>query len=108
MGVINGLLPCGLVYIALTGALVYDTPQKSLIYMVIFGLGTCPVMIGCYLFPQLNLGRKIAFFNKLLPIALFIMGVWILSRGLGLGIPYLSPDDTLLRINQVEAKESCP
>ncbi len=48
--------PCGLVYIALSGALVYNSPDQSLIYMAIFGLGTCPVMIGYYLFPKLNLG----------------------------------------------------
>ena len=91
MGVINGFLPCGLVYIALSGALVYETPQKSFIYMAVFGLGTCPVMVGCYLFPKLNLGSKISFLDKLFPIAIFIMGLWILSRGLGVGIPYMSP-----------------
>ena len=107
MGAINGLLPCGLVYIALSGALVYDNPQNSLIYMILFGLGTCPVMIGCYLFPKLNIGSKISFLDRLFPIAIFIMGVWILSRGLGLGIPYLSPGDQLLKIEQVEPKKSC-
>lgn len=107
MGVINGLLPCGLVYIALSGALVYETPRNSLIYMILFGLGTFPVMIGCYLFPQLNLGSKISFLDRLFPIAIIIMGVWILSRGLGLGIPYWSPSDQLLEIEQVESKKNC-
>lgn len=56
MRVINEFLPCGLVYIRLSGALVFDTLYKSMIYMAVFGLGTCPIMIGIYLFPKFNLG----------------------------------------------------
>ena len=107
MGVINGLLPCGFVYIALSGALVYETPQKGFIYMILFGLGTCPVMIGCYLFPKLNLGGKISFLDQLFPIAIFIMGLWILTRGLGWDIPYLSPHENLLQIEQIESQKNC-
>ena len=107
MGMVNGLLPCGLVYIALTGALIYDTPQNSAIYMLWFGLGTCPVMLGCFLFPKLKLNQNFAFFPKLFPWAVFVMGLWIISRGLGLGIPYLSPDNNSLKVNTIGATQEC-
>jgi len=106
-GMVNGLLPCGLVYVALTGALVYDSPYQSMLYMLWFGLGTCPVMVGCFLFPKLKLNQRLAFFPRLFPLSVLVMGLWILTRGLGLGIPYFSPTEQALKITTVDATENC-
>lgn len=46
MGVLNGLLPCGLTYLALTACFLLPGPIDGFIYMFAFGLGTWPVMIG--------------------------------------------------------------
>jgi uncharacterized protein len=46
MGMLNGLLPCGLTYLALTACFIFPRPVDGLVYMLLFGLGTWPVMIG--------------------------------------------------------------
>jgi len=92
IGLLNGLLPCGLVYIALAGALTRHHIGHGALFMVIFGLGTLPMM---YFLPvagnivSLKFRRKI---NKFLPIFILIVGLLFIVRGLNLGIPYLSPE----------------
>jgi sulfite exporter TauE/SafE len=75
--------------------------------MLWFGLGTCPVMLGCFLFPKLKLNQQLAFFPKLFPWVVFFMGLWIISRGLGFGIPYFSPHRNALEVKTVETIENC-
>ena len=91
IGMLNGLLPCGLVYVALAGALVTGNVWSGITYMVLFGLGTWPMMImismgGKWIPPKISLS-----FNRLLPYLLFTLGIILIVRGLDLGIPYLSP-----------------
>jgi sulfite exporter TauE/SafE len=91
LGLLNGLLPCGLVYVALAGAVASGNLRDGIFYMLLFGLGTVPTMLG------------ISFSGKLFPLALRLklrnaipLGVCLLAgllilRGLALGIPYVSP-----------------
>lgn len=91
LGVLNGLLPCGLVYMALAGAIVSGTWQMGALYMALFGLGTLPVMFTLPYLGQLlseNLKRR---FRKLVPITMLLFGLLLILRGSNLGIPYLSP-----------------
>ncbi|NEV93628.1 sulfite exporter TauE/SafE family protein [Psychroflexus sp. YR1-1] len=91
LGLLNGLLPCGLVYMAVFGSIAIPGLLESSLYMVFFGLGTVPLMsIVIYAKAWLNSVLK---FNprKLIPIAIAIIGVLFILRGLGLGIPYVSP-----------------
>jgi uncharacterized protein len=46
MGMINGLLPCGLTYLALSACLILSSAGEGFLFMIFFGLGTWPVMIG--------------------------------------------------------------
>lgn len=46
MGTLNGFLPCGLVLIALSYCLTLSTAQDGFIFMLMFGAGTLPVMLG--------------------------------------------------------------
>jgi uncharacterized protein len=91
-GMLNGLLPCGMVYLALAGALAQDGWANGALFMVFFGLGTWPALVGLkvsgsYIGPGLrNAMRKVA------PYAYAAMAVLFILRGLGLGIPYISPD----------------
>jgi hypothetical protein len=100
IGLLNGFLPCGMVYVALFGAVAMQSPTLGILYMILFGLGTIPLMSSVvYLknFITNSLRNKI---QKAIPfIAVFIAILFIL-RGLGLGIPYISPSNTSLYIQQ--------
>lgn len=91
IGVLNGFLPCGFVYIALTGAVALRTPLSGALFMAFFGIGTLPMMLGISMsknFVSLNLRRKI---NKLSPAIALLFALIFILRGMNLGIPYLSP-----------------
>jgi uncharacterized protein len=91
LGLLNGLLPCGLVYVALAGAAASVTPFQGSIFMALFGLGTAPMMFSVSVLPKfltLNVRQKI---NKYLPIYTFLLAVFFVIRGMNLGIPYVSP-----------------
>ncbi|GAB5538894.1 MAG: sulfite exporter TauE/SafE family protein [Salibacteraceae bacterium] len=90
-GMSNGLLPCGLVYLALAGAANTFTPWDGAIFMFAFGAGTLPALIAVSKFGQLirpSIRTKI---RKLVPITVFVMGALLIVRGANLGIPYMSP-----------------
>jgi len=90
-GVLNGVLPCGMVYMALASAVNASSLENSFMFMVLFGLGTLPLLL---LFSFVgNFPRKIfkKGFTTVLPILFILMGVWFILRGANLDIPYLSP-----------------
>lgn len=104
IGVLNGLLPCGMVYAAVFGALAMPKLYLSVFYMVLFGVGTVPLMSAVvYLqrFVSNPIRNKI---QKIIPIAVVCLGFLFILRGLGLGIPYISPDATHLF---VQAEANC-
>ena len=92
MGALNGLLPCGLVYVAAAGATATGNPLSGAAYMALFGLGTWPMMLGIHL-----AGHRLPLPSRL-PLgavtrtAVLLMAVLLILRGLELGIPFLSPD----------------
>lgn len=91
IGILNGFLPCGFVYIALSGAVAMRSPMNGALFMMFFGIGTLPLMLGISMsksFVSLQLRRKI---NKLSPAIALIFALIFIIRGLNLGIPYLSP-----------------
>ncbi len=96
IGFFNGLLPCGLVYIALVGAMATGEPLMGAFYMIIFGLGTAPMMtLAIYLgnFVSVKVRNKI---NKMIPYAVVLVGILFILRGLNLGIMFVSPSDKML------------
>ncbi|MEN8885986.1 MAG: sulfite exporter TauE/SafE family protein [Winogradskyella sp.] len=91
IGFLNGFLPCGLVYMAVFGAVATGNLLEGSLYMVLFGLGTIPLMTtAIYLGKFLNSTVKQRI-QKAIPVFIVIIGVLFILRGLGLGIPYLSP-----------------
>ena len=92
LGMLNGLLPCGLVYVAAGAALLSGGILPGAQFMLFFGLGTVPMML------VLGLSRKlfpVALRLKLLkavPISMFALAALLILRGLSLGIPFVSPD----------------
>lgn len=91
IGFLNGFLPCGLVYMAVFGAIATGSLLEGSLYMVLFGLGTIPLMTSAiYLGKFLNTTVKQRI-QKAVPVFVVIIGVLFILRGLGLGIPYISP-----------------
>lgn len=91
IGLLNGLLPCGLVYMAIAGALAFASPWQSALFMAAFGLGTLPAMAAVSFAGNvisLSLRNTI---RKATPYIIAIMGLLLILRGLNLNIPYLSP-----------------
>lgn len=91
IGLLNGLLPCGLVYLAIAGAVATGDPLKSSVFMASFGLGTLPLMWAVTFFGSfINLHTR-KMLNKAYPYMMGIMACLLIIRGLGLNIPYISP-----------------
>ncbi len=91
IGFLNGFLPCGLVYMALFGAIAMGNAWEGLAYMALFGLGTVPLMTSAIYFSGFLKGVSRQRVQKFIPVFVVIIGVLFIIRGLGLGIPYVSP-----------------
>ncbi len=91
IGFLNGFLPCGLVYMALLGAIATGSALKGSLYMFVFGIGTIPLMTTAIYFSRFLSGVVRKKIQKAIPIFLVIIGFLFILRGLGLGIPYISP-----------------
>lgn len=104
IGLLNGFLPCGMVYVALFGAIAMQSASLGILYMVLFGLGTIPLMssvVYLHSFFSVSVRNKI---QKAIPYAAIIIGILFILRGLGLGIPYISPSNMSLF---VQANPNC-
>lgn len=91
IGLLNGLLPCGLIYMAVAGAVATADPVKSALFMAAFGAGTLPVMWAVSFFGNfigMEARKKI---RNLYPYMMVLMACLLILRGMGLGIAYLSP-----------------
>jgi len=91
IGLGNGLLPCGLVYLAIAGAIGTGTVSLGATFMILFGLGTIPMMLLISLIGNIVTASIRNKMNKVIPYIVVLIGVIFILRGLTLGIPYLSP-----------------
>ncbi|MBO3098822.1 sulfite exporter TauE/SafE family protein [Gelidibacter pelagius] len=91
IGFLNGFLPCGLVYMAVFASLGMEGALKGSLYMALFGIGTIPLMTSAiYLGKFLNTTVKQRI-QKAIPVFVVVIGLLFILRGMGLGIPYISP-----------------
>jgi sulfite exporter TauE/SafE len=89
-GMLNGILPCGLVYVAWAGAAAAQDPLKGSLFMVFFGLGTLPMLSAVWLFGS-NLSLRIkAQLNRWYPLVIGCMALLLIVRGMNIG-NFLSP-----------------
>ncbi|CAH8291205.1 hypothetical protein EV196_10797 [Mariniflexile fucanivorans] len=91
IGFLNGFLPCGLVYVAVFAAIASGNALNGSIYMAVFGLGTIPLMTTAIYLSNFLKGSARQKIQKAIPVFVVIIGVLFILRGLGLGIPYISP-----------------
>lgn len=91
IGLLNGLLPCGLVYMGIAGAAATGTIEKGALFMFIFGAGTLPVMLSLPLAgSSINVDTRNRM-RKTVPYVITFAALLLIFRGLNLGIPYISP-----------------
>jgi hypothetical protein len=91
IGLLNGFLPCGLVYIALAGALVMKQVHEGAFYMIFFGIGTIPMMLAIPVAGNILSMKLRKRLSKVIPYFIILLGILFILRGLNLGIPYISP-----------------
>ncbi|WP_298302605.1 sulfite exporter TauE/SafE family protein [Flavobacterium sp.] len=104
IGLLNGFLPCGLVYAALFGAIAMQNVTLGVTYMLLYGLGTIPMMSAVvYISNFLSIPIR-SKMQKLIPVVTVIIGTLFILRGLGLDIAYISPSNMNLF---VQANANC-
>lgn len=104
IGLLNGFLPCGMVYVALFGAIAMQSAGSGVLYMLLFGVGTMPLMtVVVYIRSLIKLPFRDKI-QKAIPYITVIIGILFILRGLGLGIPYISPSSISLF---VQATPNC-
>lgn len=91
LGMANGLLPCGMVYIALASTLSFAEIGESVGFMAMFGAGTLPAMMAIAYAGQAMKFEFRKTLRSLVPFMILSMGVLLILRGLNLGIPFISP-----------------
>jgi hypothetical protein len=91
IGILNGFLPCGLVYMALISAFATGAVWKGSLLMFFFGLGTIPMMAGIMIAGKWIQPSVKNAFRKIVPVWIVALGIIMILRGMNLGIPYISP-----------------
>lgn len=100
IGVLNGFLPCAMVYVALFGALAMQNAFYGMLFMMLYGLGTIPLMslvVYFSVFIKNKLGKNL---SRVIPVVMVCFGVLFILRGLGLDIPFVSPSNLQLFVSR--------
>jgi uncharacterized protein len=93
IGALNGLLPCGLVYYALAGALAMGEVHLGSLYMLLFGIGTLPALTALMIVKNKVVFQHRQYLFKAIPYFTVMIGLLLILRGMHLGIPYVSPNN---------------
>lgn len=101
IGILNGYLPCGLVYAGLVKSVHSGTLVYGSLHMLAFGLGTLPLMFAWGILSNFLTLKARRIGNYIAQFWLIVLGVIFILRGLSLGIPYISPIlDSVLGVPQ--------
>lgn len=87
IGIFNGFIPCGLVYMAIAGALTGGSIFFGALFMVLFGLGTFPLMALTGIAGQaldLTWRRRL---RRFAPVLLLLIAALFIFRGLDFQVP---------------------
>ncbi len=98
-GILNGFLPCGMVYMALTASLAGGGIWQSAAFMALFGLGTLPFMFMVVIVGNLITSSLRLKILKIVPAMMIVLGALFVLRGLEVGIPYISPKKSAMQIH---------
>jgi uncharacterized protein len=106
IGILNGFLPCGLVYLALAGAAASGSPINGMLFMSFFGLGTAPALFSLSIFGKFMGIKWRDRLRKSIPVFAIILAIIFILRGMNLGIPYLSPKINASAVT-IESNDDC-
>jgi sulfite exporter TauE/SafE len=87
LGIFNGLIPCGMVYMALMSSIATGSMGSGAIYMMIFGLGTFPAMISIGIAKQKFTPALRSRIRRFTPVMLAVAGIWLVMRGVLVDLP---------------------
>ncbi len=104
-GILNGFLPCGMVYMALTASLASGGILQGAAFMALFGLGTLPFMFSVVLLGNLMTTTFRIKILKFIPAMMIVLGALFILRGMEIGIPYISPKKEALKVIHNNSKE---
>ena len=96
IGMLNGLLPCGLVYVALVNSLLVASPWEGFIFMAVFGLGTLPALFILPLATRVFNIRPFANFKRFVPFLIFGLGVFLIIRGINFDDPFFTASGEII------------
>lgn len=82
IGMLNGILPCGFVYVGLAGALTVADPLNSTLYMTLFGLGTVPAMLAMTVAGMKLSGVVRSRIRTAMPWLAILLGILMVLRGM--------------------------
>ncbi|MBK9272555.1 MAG: sulfite exporter TauE/SafE family protein [Saprospiraceae bacterium] len=91
LGMSNGLIPCGVVYVALAASVMGYSPGLSMAFMAFFGFGTIPILTLIIGGSKLFKPKRFFSYTKLGQVATLLLALLFILRGLNLDIPFLSP-----------------
>ena len=91
IGIVNGFLPCGLVYMAIASAIASGSAASGALLMFMFGLGTFPLMFSFMVLSKYLSASFRSRIVKALPFFTIIVAMLLILRGLNLNIPFVSP-----------------
>jgi uncharacterized protein len=81
-GGLNALLPCGMLYAALTASAALSRPGEAAAFMALFGLGTLPALAACWAVAG-SLGPAVRQrLRFVVPLALAAVGLQLMLRAL--------------------------
>lgn len=106
LGFLNGLLPCGLVYMAIFGAMAGGGASYGALYLALFGLGTIPLMTVAIYLGNFLKGKAKQNIVRAIPMFVVVIGLLFILRGMGLGIKYISPSE-MVSEPQIESRYNC-
>jgi uncharacterized protein len=106
LGIINALLPCGLVYMAIAGSIGTGNAFSGMLFMILFGLGTIPMLLFISVAGNIVSSQIRVAIQKRIPVLVVIIGLFFILRGLTLGIPFISPSTEKMN-PQTQMKGSC-
>jgi sulfite exporter TauE/SafE len=106
IGLLNGLLPCGLVYVAIAGAIQSKDTIAGVAYMAAFGIGTMPALLAVSILGSVISITMRNAVRKVVPYFIVVLGILFILRGMSLGIPYISPKSEVLTTSP-KAVDSC-
>ena len=96
IGMLNGLLPCGLVYVALVNSLLVTSPWEGFVFMSVFGLGTLPALFILPFTTRFFNFRPLARLKKIVPFLIFGLGVFLVIRGINFDDPFFTSQSEII------------